>query len=89
MDVTTSFLNSGVMTFVPEIRNLLGGHSLAAMLNGRKLAIVKLGDDHSFCWGWHPVIATMSLKRGDVLRITVDVAAKTAELQVGGQELWS
>ncbi|MFI1997012.1 hypothetical protein [Actinoplanes sp. NPDC020271] len=89
MDVTTSFLNSGVMSFVPEVRSLLRGQSLEAMLNGRRVATVKLGDDHSFCWGWHPAIRAMGLERGDVLRITVDVAAKTAELQTGGQELWN
>lgn len=89
MDVTTSFLNSGVMTFVSEIQNMLAGHSLEAILNGERVAIVKVGDDHSFCWGWHPAINAMGAKPGDVLRITVDVAARTAELQLGGQELWN
>jgi hypothetical protein len=30
----------------------------------------------------------MGVKRGDVLRIIVDVTARMAELQVGNQELW-
>lgn len=89
MDVTTSFMNSGVMSFVPEIQSMLAGRSLAVILNGEKIATVKLGDDHSFCWGWHPAISAMGAKRGNVLRITVDVVAKTAELQVGNQELWN
>lgn len=89
MDVTTSFLGSGVLTFVPEIQNMLAGKSLAIMLDGQQVATAKLGDDHSFCWGWHPAIAAIGAVRGDVWRITVDVAAKTADLQVGGQELWN
>lgn len=89
MDVTTSFTGSGVLSFVPEIQTLLAGQSLAIVFNGERIATAKLGDDHSFCWGWHPAIAAMGAKRGDVLRIVVDVTAKTAEVQLGGQELWS
>ena len=89
MDVTTSFLSSGVLSFVPEIQNMLAGQSLAIMLDGTQVATAKLGDDHSFCWGWHSAIAAIGAKRGDVLRITVDMVAKTVELQVGGQELWN
>lgn len=89
MDVTTSFLSSGVLSFVPEIRSMLGGQSLAVMLDGKQVATVKLGENHSFCWGWHPAIAAICAKRGDVLRITVDMIAKTVELRVGNQELWN
>lgn len=89
MDVTTSFLSTGVLSFVPEIQNMLAGQSLAIMFDGQRVATAKLGGDHSFCWGWHPAIAVMGAKHGDVLRITIDVVAKTAELQVGGQELWN
>lgn len=89
MDVTTSFMNSGVMSFVPGIQSLLAGRSLTAMFDGEKVATVKLGDDHSFCWGWHPAISAIGAKRGDVLCITIDVAAKLAELQVGNQDLWN
>jgi hypothetical protein len=89
MDVTISFLSSGVLSFVPEIQHMLAGQSLAIMLDGKQVATAKLGDDHSFCWGWHPAIAAMDAKRGDVLSITVDVVAKTAELEVGGEELWN
>jgi hypothetical protein len=84
MDVTTSFLGSGVLSFVPEIQNMLAGQALAVMLDGMPVTTAKLGDDHAFCWGWHPAIAATGAQRGDVLRITVDVGAKTAELQVGG-----
>lgn len=89
MDVTTSFLNSGVLSFVPEIQNMLAGQSLVIMLDGNQVTTAKIGEDHSFCWGWHPAIAAMGTQRGDVLRISVDVVAKKAELQVGGQELWN
>ena len=89
MDVTTSFLGSGVLSFVAEIQNMLAGQSLVIMLDGKQVATVKLGDDHSFCWGWHPAIAAMGAKRGDVLKITVSMATRSAEVQIGGQELWS
>lgn len=89
MDVTTSFLGSGVLTFVPEIQSMLAGQSLSIMFEDKQVATAKLGDDHSFCWGWHPVIAATGASRGDVLRITVDVAAKKANVQVGGQQLWA
>lgn len=89
MDVTTSFMSSGVLSFVPEIQNMLAGQALTIMLDGTAVTTAKLGEDHGFSWGWHPAITAMGAKRGDVLRITVDVVAKTAELQVGGQELWN
>ena len=89
MDVTTSFLGSGVLSFVPEIQSMLAGQLLAIMLGGKQVATVKLGDDHSFCWGWHPAIAAMGAKRGDVLKITVNMAKRTAEIQIGDQELWN
>lgn len=61
--------------------NMLAGQSLAIMLDGKQVATAKLGDDHAFCWGWHPA---MGAKRGDALLITIDVVAKTAEVQLGG-----
>ncbi|WP_372460302.1 hypothetical protein [Microbacterium profundi] len=89
MDVTTSFINSGVLTFVPEVQGMLAGQSLEVMLGGKHVATAKLGADHSFCWGWHPAINAMEAKSGDVLRITVNISARTAEVQLGGQEFWS
>ena len=88
MDVTTSFLSTGVITFVSEIQNMLAGSSLAVFLDGKNVATVKLGANHSFSWGWFPAISALDAKLGDVLRITVDMAAKTAEVQLGGEELW-
>lgn len=88
MDVTTSFLGSGVLSFVPEIQSVLAGQSLTVVLDGKQVATAKLGNDHSFCWGWHPAIAAMGAKPGNVLRITVHIAEKTADVQIGGQELW-
>lgn len=89
MDVTTSFISTGVLSFVPEIQNILAGQSLAISFKGEQVATAKLGDDHAFCWGWHPAIHAIGAKRGDVLRITIDVAARAAELHLGGQEIWS
>lgn len=89
MDVTTSFLGSGVLSFVPEIQTMLAGQALAIILDGKQAATAKLGGDHSFCWGWHPAIAASGAKQGDVMRIIVDVEARTAELHIGGQELWN
>jgi hypothetical protein len=88
MDVTTSFVTTGVMTFASAIRSSLPAGSLEATLSGRRVATVKMGEGHSFCWGWHPAITALGAKPGDVLRISIDVARKTAELQLGGQELW-
>lgn len=89
MDVTTSFISTGVLSFVPEIQNMLAGQSIAVLFQGERVATVKLGDDHSFCWGWSPAIAAMKAKRGDVMRITVNVATKQADVQLGGQQLWN
>lgn len=89
MDVTTSFLSSGVLSFVPEIQSILAGQSLAIVLDSHEVATAKVSSDHAFCWGWHPAIAAMSAKRGDVLRISIDVIARRADVQTGGQELWN
>ena len=89
MDVTTSLLSSGVLSFAPGIQSLLAGQSLAIIYAGDQVAIVKLGDDHSFCWGWHPAIAATNMSRGDVMRITIDIAGRVGEIQIGGQELWN
>ena len=89
MDVTTSFLSSGVMAFAPGIQSLLAGQSLAIIYNGTEAAVIKLGEDHTFCWGWHPAIKATGMLRGDVLRVTIDTAKKIGEIQVGGQELWN
>jgi hypothetical protein len=88
MDVTTSFLSSGVLSFSPGIQGLLAGQALGIIYRGEQVAMVKLGEDHSFCWGWHPAIRAASLSRGDVLKITIDLPNKTGEIQIGGQELW-
>lgn len=89
MDVTTSFISSGVLSFVPEIQKVLAGTSLRVFSEPKELTIVKLGDNHSFCWGWHPAIKAIGAKQGDVLRIEVDMSAKAAYLQLGGEELWA
>jgi hypothetical protein len=88
MDVTTSLLGTGVLSFDPDIHNLLAGQSLAVYMDGQPVATAKLGDDHYFSWGWHPALSALGVKKGDVLQIKVNVAARTADVQSGGQELW-
>jgi hypothetical protein len=88
MDVTTSLLGAGVLSFDPDIHNLLAGQSLAVYKDGQPVATAKLGADHKFCWGWHPALAALGVKKGDVLQIRVNVAARTAKVRSGGQELW-
>ncbi len=88
MDVTTSLLSTGVLSFDPGIHDLLAGRSLAVCKDRRQVATAKLGADHKFCWGWHPALTALGVKKGDVLQIRLNVAARTAEVQSGGQELW-
>jgi hypothetical protein len=89
MDVTTSLLGSGVLSFEPDIHNLLAGQSLVVFSDGQRVTTAKLGADHSFCWGWHPALTALGVQKGDVLQIRVNVSARTAEVTKGGQELWN
>lgn len=89
MDVTTSFLSTGVLTLEPGIHNLVAGLALPLYHEGHHVGTAKLGADHGFCWGWHPALAALDAKQGDVLEIRVNVAGhRKAELRIGGQELW-
>lgn len=88
MDVTTSLLGSGVLSFEQDIHALLAGQALTVVRNGEFLATAKLGADHSFSWGWHPVLDAFGAKQGDVLQIRINMAARTAEVQKASQELW-
>lgn len=88
MDVTTSILSTGVLSFRSSIHNLIAGQSLAVTVDGTPVGTVKLGIDHSFCWGWFPVLAALGAKKGDVLQIRVDVGGRSASVRTGGQELW-
>lgn len=89
MDVSTNFLNTGVMSFVPEVHDLLAGQAVEIRHNGRRVGIVKIGQDHSFSWGWTPVLKGIKAEHGQVMRISVDVSTRTAEVAIGGEELWS
>lgn len=89
MDVTTSLLGSGVLSFEQDIHALLAGQSLTVVRNGQFLATAKLGADHSFSWGWHPVLDALDAKQGDVLQIRINMAVRTAEVRKGSQELWA
>ena len=88
MDVTTSLLNTGVLSFDPHIRHLLAGRSIAVYKDERLVATAKVGVDHPFCWGWHPALAALAVKKGDVIRIRLNIAALTAEVHCGHQEMW-
>lgn len=89
MDVTTSLLGTGVLSFDADVHNLLAGQSLAVYKGGQQVTTAKVGADHRFCWGWAPAWSALGVKQGDVLQIRMDVAARTAEVQSGGQELWA
>ena len=88
MDVTTSLLGSGVLSFDPGMHKLIAGQSLAVYKDGQQVATARLGIDHQFCWGWHPALAALGVKKGEVLQIRVNIAARTADVRKGGQELW-
>lgn len=88
MDATTAFTSTGVLSWTPDIRKMLASQSLGVTIDGKQVATAKVGDDHTFCWGWHPAITASGTKRGDVVRITISLTARTAEFEVGGQELW-
>lgn len=89
LDITTSILASGVLSFDQSIHDLLSGQALEIFASGKKVATVKLGDGHSFSWGWHPVFTFLEANQGEVFQIRIDVAARTAEVRRGGQELWA
>lgn len=88
MDVTTSLLSTGVLSLDPDVHNLLAGQTLDVYKDGQKVATVKLGAHHSFCWGWHPALAAIGVQKGHVVQIRVNIASRTAEVRKGGQELW-
>lgn len=89
MDVTTSMLNSGVMSIDPGIQQLLSGQSFEVFRDGERIAAVKVGADHTFSWGWYPVLTALGAQQGDVLQIRIDIGNRTADVRLGAQELWS
>lgn len=88
-DIRTSFASSGVMSFLGDIHTMLAGQQVSVRHAGKELAKVKVGAAHSFCWGWAPVLMALDAQAGQVMRITVSIPARTAEVVVGGEELWS
>ncbi|MHA6695294.1 hypothetical protein [Homoserinimonas sp. A520] len=88
LDVTTSILASGVLSFDQGIHGLLAGSPLDVFESGEKIATVKLGAEHGFSWGWHQVFNFVGAKQGDVLQVRVNVGARTATVECGGQDLW-
>lgn len=88
-DIRTSFANSGVMSFLGDIHTMLAGQQLSVQHAGTQLAKVKVGAGHCFSWGWAPVLAALKASAGQVMQITVNVSTKTAEVTIGGEELWS
>lgn len=89
LDVTTSLLNTGVLSFDAEVSSVLAGQSLAILKDGELVATAKVGAEHLFSWGWFPALNALGAKRGDVVRIEIDLAARVASIVIGGQELWS
>lgn len=88
-DIRTSFVNTGVMSFVPEIHNLLAGQQLTVLRSGKPVGTIELGEEHSFSWGWSPALKALHAQQGEVMRASVNVGARTVEVQLGGEELWN
>lgn len=88
MDVTTSCLATGVLSFAPEVHRLVAGSALDIVRASESLGMAKFGASHFFSWGWLPMLRSLDAKPGDVLRISIDPAAARAEVQLGGPELW-
>lgn len=87
-DVTTSLVNSGVVSFGSTLHRTLAGKQLVVYVGADVVATAKIGLEHAFCWGWFPALAALDIKQGDVLEINIDPTALTASLTRGGEELW-
>lgn len=88
MDVTTSFLNTGVLSFDAEVGALLAGQSITLLNEGQHVGTAKVGAGHLFSWGWFPALAAIGAQRGSVLQVRISSTARTANLVTGGEELW-
>ena len=88
MDVTTSLMSTGVLSFEPEVTALLAGQSLGVESKGTVISTAKVGADHSFSWGWAPALTALGAKTGDVLQLKVQLASRRVDAILGGQELW-
>jgi hypothetical protein len=89
LDVTTSLLNTGVLTFDTEVSNILAGQSLAILRDGEQVATAKVGADHLFSWGWFPALRALGVQRGEVLRIQINLSTRIASVTSGDQALWA
>jgi hypothetical protein len=89
LDVTTSLLNTGVLSFDTEVSSILAGQSLSIFKDGELVATAKVGTEHLFSWGWFPALNALGAQRGSVLRIEINLAARRATVIIGGHELWS
>jgi Sigma-70, region 4 len=86
MYVTTTVINSGVMSFDPDVHAMLAGKSLRVL--DVRAAIVKVGSDHTFSWGWHPVFRHLNAMQGGVLQLRINLSHLTVDATIGGPELW-
>lgn len=89
MDVTTSLLDTGVLSFEAEVHDVLAGRALNVMVSGVQVTIAKIGAEHGFSWGWHPALKELAVAKGDVLQIRINIGKSSALILSGGQELWS
>jgi len=87
-DVTTSLVNSGVVSFGSSLHRTLAGKRLDVSVGGEVVATAKVGLEHGFCWGWHPALLALGAKQGDVMEVNIDPTTLTASLSSGGQEMW-
>lgn len=89
MYVATPLRNSGVMILNRDLHRLLAGQSIELKVDDAPVGRAKIAVDHPFCWGWLPALKAPDAKAGKVLQIQVDLAAKSAEVLLGGEELWT
>lgn len=89
MDVTTSLLNTGVLSFDAEVGALLAGQSIALLKEGQPVGTAKVGAEHLFSWGWFSALAAIGAQRSDVLQVRISLTTGSADLRIGGEELWT
>lgn len=87
-DVSTSARTSGTFSFDPSLLEQVGSAQFDLTYDGAPAGRLKTSEHHYWTWGWGKVFAATQAKVGDVLRITLDLAAGTGVVVKGGQELW-
>jgi len=88
-DVNTSLWTSGVITFPPPVRQILGARRFAAAHAHGAGGTLAFSGDHDWTWGWGPPLRELQARIGDVVRATLDLTDGTAWVEVGDRRLFS